>query len=274
MLTRVDITTKRNTILTLNMGEDDSGYRVKDIKGLNPVAASLVSSSVAGVDGEEFQSERRVARNIVFSIDLEPDPETDTYTSLRDNLYSYLMPGSRILMRFYMSTGLYVDIAGYIETHEAGMFSSDPDVQVSVMCYKPDFIDPRTVTLSGHTVADGTTTDIDYPGNVETGTLFTLNVNRTLTGGFTLYNTGDDGQLFQLDFTGDLVSGDQLVVSSVQGSKGIVLTRGGVPQSYLYARSVQSSWIKFFEGTNRFRAYAPGAIIPYQLQYAVRYGGL
>jgi hypothetical protein len=273
MLNKVDVTNRRGNVLTLNMEENDSGYQVADIDGLGPVSANLVSTSYANLDGEQFQSAKRGARNIKIKLDLDPDFVTDTYTTLRQNLYSYFMPKSQISFRFYLSTGLYVDILGYVENMSSPMFELDPNVDISIMCFQPDFTDPRIVTVEGFTVAGSTNTTIDYPGTVEAGTVLTLNVNRVLTD-FTIYNMDEAGNLYQLDFSGALIAGDQLVISSLRGSKGITLTRASVSSSYLYGRSAQSSWIEFLEGLNEFRVYAPGDPVPYELEYVVRYGGL
>ena len=273
MLSKVDITNRRGGILSLEMEENESGYQVDTIDGLDPVKATLVSTSYASIDGEQFQSAKRGARNIKIKLDLDPDFETDTYTTLRQGLNTYFMPKSQISMRFYMTTGLYVDIIGIVEEISTPMFEQDPNVDISIMCFQPDFTDPRIVNVSGVTVPDGTNTTVDYPGNVETGTVLTLNVNRSLPA-FTIYNMDEAGILYQLDFSGALVAGDELVISSLKGSKGITLTRASVSSSYLYGRSAQSSWIEFTEGLNEFRIYAPGDPVPYELEYVVRYGGL
>lgn len=273
MLTQVDITTRRGTTLSLEMEENDSGYQIENIEGLNPVKATLVSKSFVGLHGEQYQSFKRDARNIVFSFDLEPDFVNDTFTTLRENLYSYFLPGSQIKLRFYKSTGLYVDIEGVVEDHSSPMFEQDPKVKISVMCFLPDLIDPRMVKIPGGSVSDNTLTLIDYPGTVETGMVLTLNVNRSLPE-FTIYNTGEDGVLSQMDFNEALIAGDELVVSSLVGAKGITLTRAGVSSSLLRGKPVQSAWIQFFEGINQFRVYAPGDPVPYELEYLVRYGGI
>lgn len=272
-ITKFDVTNRRGNILTLSMIDEDAQYLVNDIDGLQPTQATLSSSSYSGVDGEIFQSAKRAARNIKIKLDLEPDYATDTYTSLRQNLYRFFLPKSQITLRFYQDTGLYVDIVGIVEDFSTPLFDQDPSVTISVMCYQPDLVDPRIVQLSGHTVADTTPTVIDYSGNVEAGTVLTLNVNRPLTD-FTMYNVDEGGNIFQLDFTGSLIAGDVLVISSLTGNKGITLTRSGVSSSYLYGRSAQSSWIQLFEGTNNFRVYTSAEPIPYILEYQVRYGGL
>jgi hypothetical protein len=273
LLYKVDVTNRRGNVLTLQMEESDDGYQVADIDGLDPVKATLVSSSYAGMDGEQFQTAKRGARNVKFKLDLDPDFDEQTFTTLRKGLYTYFMPKSMIDMRFYMTTGLYLDLKGYVEELSSPMFDEDPKVDISVMCFQPDLTDPRIVTLEGGTVDDTTNTSIEYPGSVETGVVLTLNVNRTLEE-FSMYNVDESGTSVQLDFTGALEDGDQLVVSSLRGAKGITLTRDGVSRSYLYGRSAQSGWIQLFEGTNEFRVYAEGDPVPYELEYVVKYGGL
>lgn len=273
MLTRVDVTNSRGNILSLPMDEDDGGYQIAEIEGLDPVKATLVSSSYAGVDGEQFQSAKLPARNIVIKLDLDPDFDPKTYTDLRTDLYPFFMPKSQISMRFFLSSGLYLDIVGVVEEISSPLFSDDPNVTISVMCYQPDFVDGRMVSVDGHTVDDTTNTEIDYPGSVESGTVITLDVNRAASG-FTIYNTDEGGNLQQLDFEYALLNGDTVVVSSIRGNKGITLTRSSTSSSVLYGRSAQSTWIEFFEGLNQFRIFADGDPIPYTLEYVVRYGGL
>jgi hypothetical protein len=273
MLKQVDVTTRRGTSLSFDMFENDSGYQIADVQGLGPVKATLVSSDYANMDGLQYQSASRGARNIKLILDLEPDGVTETYTSLRTRLDSFFMTKTRILLRFTKTSGLYVDIVGIVEDVSVPMFDEDPQVTISIMCFLPDFLDPRTVELDGVTVATSTVTPILYPGTVETGIILTMNVNRSLSG-FTIYNTGEDGILQQLDFSAALLSGDVLVINSVRRSKGITLTRSGITSSLLYGKTPQSSWIQFDEGVNNFRVYAPGDPVPYQLDYTVRYGGI
>lgn len=273
MLTKIDVTNRRGNVLTLPMIDDEAQYLIADIDGLQPVQATLSSSSYTGLDGEIFQSAKRAARNIKLKLDLDPDPATDTITSLRQNLYRYFMPKSTVKLRLYQDTGLYVDITGIVEDFGTPLFEQDPNVDISVMCYQPDFVDPRIVDLAGSTVSTTTPTVINYPGNIETGTVLTLHVNRPVAD-FTIYNVDEGGNIYQLDFTGSLIAGDELVVSSLPGSKGLTLTRAGVSSSYLYGRSAQSSWINLFEGVNNFRVYTSAEPVPYTLEYQVRYGGL
>jgi Phage tail protein len=273
MLTKVDITNRRGNVLTLAINEDDNPYQVNEIEGLDPVEATLTSSSYAGNDGEVFQAAKLDARNIKIKLDLDPEFISNTFTTLRQGLYPFFTPKSQIKLRFYSDTGLYVDINGVVEKMSSPLFQQDPAVDISIMCYQPDFTDPRIIQVDGVSVDDNTATILDYPGTVETGTVVTLNLNRPLTD-FTIYNMDEGGNILQLDFSGNLLEDDTLVVSSLKGAKGITLTRAAVSSSYLYGRSSQSNWIQLDEGLNNFWVYAEGDPIPYVLEYVVRYGGL
>lgn len=273
MLIKVEVTNSRGNILSLPMEEGDGFYQIADIDGLDPVKAVLVATSYAGSDGEEFQTAKLGSRNIKIALDLDPDFDPKTYSDLRRDLYPFFMPKGRVTLRFFMDSGLYLDIVGIVEEMSAPLFSDDPTVVISLMCYQPDFIDGRMVTVNGSTVDDVTNTEIEYPGTVESGTVLTLNVNRVVTE-FTIYNVDEGGRQTQLDFSGALEADDTLVISSIRGAKGITLTRDSVTSSFLYGRSAQSSWISFVEGLNQFRVYAEGDPIPYVLEYVVRYGGL
>lgn len=271
MLRQLDVMNRRGMTLIFDMFENDSGYQV-EVDGLDPVKAEIASTSYAGRDGVRFTSASRGARNVKIGVDLVPDgTENKTYTKLRRGLYSYFMTKSPIRMRFHDTSGLYVDLFGVVEDVQAPMFEEDPDVSIVVLCEEPDLIDPRTVILEGVTVPGGTLTEIDYPGTVETGILFTMDLNRTVTD-FTIYNTGEDGVLQQLDISSELLDGDKLIISTVRGSKSITRIRSGISSSLLRAKTPQSTWIEFAEGQNNFRVYAPGDPIPYELQYTVRYG--
>lgn len=272
MLHKIDITNRRMMTLSLSMFENASGYQIADIEGLDPVKANLVSTSYAKQNGEQYQSSTRGARDVKITFDLQPDGES-TYTSLRESLYTYLMPQQQVRLRFYKESGLFVDLVGIVETHSSPSFKEDPTAIVSVRCHQPDFLDPRIVIHPGTSIDGSTNTAIVYPGNLEATTIIRLFVNRELED-FSIYNTPEDGITRKMDFSGELIAGDELIISSVKYSKGLTLKRAGISSSYLWGQTPQSAWIELFEGTNQFRVYAPGDPIPYELEYVVRFGGI
>jgi hypothetical protein len=278
VLARVEIQTTRGTQLNLPLVDPQNGFVIADIDGLNPVKAILVSSTFAGVDGEKPHPSgfRRDKRNIKLKLDFDPDYLTTTVEGLRQQLYAVLMPKSEVNLRFVSDTGVYVDIWCVVESFDDPIFSKDPDANISLIAYEPDFVNPNQVSLTGNTVSDATTTDISYLGTVDTGIDLTIAINRAVSA-FSIYNTQPSGKTEQLDFASVTAfsAGDSLRISTVSGAKGAWLTRAGVVTSLLYGISMQSPWLVLDgPGINKFRVFATGAAIPYTLKYFTRYGGL
>lgn len=263
MITLIEVRTLQGTLLSLPLGDASNGVSVKDVGGLDPVKATIVSS----------QSSRRENRNITMKLGIEPDYISASVRGIRSMLYGFFMPESSVSLRFYDSDGLTVDISGKVESFEAPLFSSEPTADISILCFDSDFVDINAVDLSGSTVSTTAETLVEYDGSIETGFVFALNADRVVSS-FAIYNRPPDNALRTLDFEADLQAGDTLEISTVSGSKSITLTRSGVRSSYLYGKTAQSDWIDLFPGDNYMRVYAEGNPVPYTITYAPRYGGL
>lgn len=274
MLARVEVRTRQGALLSFPLDDVSDGLIMEGIEGLDPVKATIVSSSFAGADGEQYHSARRESRNLKFTIGLEPDYVDTSVADLRKRLYAFFMPKSEVTTRYVMDDGLYVEIDGRVESFDSPLFTKEPQVDISLMCFDPDFIDPNPIQLVNEmSVATSDNIHIDYDGTVETGVVFTVRPNRAVNQ-FTIYHLPPDGSLRQLDFSIPLVAGDVLQVSTITGAKGATLTRGGTISSALYGISPQSNWIELQPGTNDLRLYAEGASFPYDIEYTTRYGGL
>lgn len=277
MLYLVEVRNSHGDLLSLPLGDISQGFSVKDIGGLDPVKSSFTSSSFAEVDGEEFESSRRDKRNITMKLGLEADFVTTTVKSLRNRLYAFFMPDTPIELRFYDDDDSIVYINGHVESCEAPLFTDEPEADISVICFDPDFVDTEIVTISNNTTAvttgDTGNTLVHYTGSIKTGLIFALDVNRAVPE-FTIYHQPPDDTLRQLDFAAPLSAGDVLTINTIVGAKGATLTRAGSDSSLLYGVSPQSSWITLMPGDNYIRAYALGAPVPFTLQYTNLYGGL
>lgn len=273
MLTKVEVRTDQGALLTLSMQDVSNGYIIEEIEGLDPVKATLVSSSFAQMDGSQYQAARRENRDIRLRLGLEPDFVTTTVWGLRRRLYEFFMPKSRVNLRFFLSSGLTVDISGRVESFDTPLFTKEPAVDITLVCFDPDFYDPTVATVSGNTTAGTTETLINYEGSVDTGLLFTLNVNRDLSA-FSFYHRPPDGSLRQLDFAASLVNADVLTINTVPGAKEVSRVRSGTKTSSLYAVSAYSNWITLAPGANYIRLYAEGAAVPFTIDYTNKYGGL
>lgn len=273
MLTEVEVRTSQGALLNMPIQDVSSGVVVEAVEGLDPVKATIVSSSFSSLDGAQYHSSRREARNIKFRLGLEPDYTVDTVRDLRMRLYNFFMPKSPVDLAFIMADGLTVNISGRVESFETALFSSEPAVDISIICFDPDFYDLTAVQVGGMTTPDLVETTIIYPGSVETGIKLTLNVDRAISE-FTVYSAPPDGTLRTLDFAAPLIAGDVLTISTVPGDKEALLTRAGSISSILYGISPQSSWIELLPGSNKIRVYAEGVGVPYTIEYTNKYGGL
>lgn len=275
MLEKVEVRTDRGELLTLYLEDISGGITVQDIDGLDPVKATMVSSTMAQLDGEQFQTSRREKRNIIFTLGFEPNYVTTTVDVLRKRLFAFFMPKTRVLLRFFPDGEDPVDIYGLIESFDSPKFVKDPTTTISILCFDPDFYDPTPTIMTGTTVGNTLETTHVYPGTVDTGILFRLKVNRNLSS-FTIHHRPGDGSLRTFEFSSatPLLAGDVLTISTIPGKKHVTLRRGSVNHPYLFAVTPQSNWITLFPGTNKIRVFSEGAAVPYEIEYATKFGGL
>jgi len=152
--------------------------QVLDIQGLGPVKVETESTPYATGRGALYQGSSTGVRNVVLTLGLNPNWQTQTMATLRQLLYAYLLPGAYSKLRFHSDYLPTVDIEGIVESFEPNIFSQDPQIQVSILCHKPDFQDIDATIYTG-IVDDGSTElEFTYLGTVETG--FELRVDRTV----------------------------------------------------------------------------------------------
>jgi hypothetical protein len=272
MLTMVTIDSIQSGVLPLPLMDSSAGYIVKEIGGLDPVKATLVSSSRAQTDGAELHNKKREPRNITMRLGLDPDYVTNDVAILRSNLYRYLMPKSTIVFGIYDNDILFGTTEAVVEDFVASMFTPDPEINISLMCYDPDFYAPAEVLINGNTVSDMTTMAVSYPGTTDTGILFSIDFPANI-GGVWINNTRPDGDTDTMEIQGTFLAGDTLTVNTNNGKKSVIMTRAGIDTPVLYWLSKESNWILIKNGVNLVRVYAVGPPIPYTLQYTAKYGG-
>lgn len=273
MLTMVEARTPQGVLLSLPMSDISGGYLIEEIDGLDPVKATLVSSSFAKQDGSQYHSSRREDRNIKLRVKLEPNYMSTTVRGLRTHLYTFFMPKSAVSLRFYDSDGLVVNISGRVESFGTPLFAKESVVDISIVCFDPDFVELDPVIFSGMTTPGFDEVTIAYAGSVETGIQFVLQPDRVINA-FTIYHLPPNDSLRQMDFAAPLAAGDVLTISTIPGNKFAQLNKTGFISSILYGISPESNWIELMHGDNQIRVYAEGAAIPYTIEYVNRHGGL
>ena len=156
----------------------DDPVVIRNVDGLGPVKSDITTTPSGVSRGETFQGAATGKRNIVLTLGLNPDWSTQTMSSLRQLLYAYLMPEQWCKIRINSDELPTTDIEGYVESFEPNMFSQDPEIQVSIINPKPDFIEIDATIFKG-TVDDGSNQHvIDYSGTISAG--FEVRVDRTV----------------------------------------------------------------------------------------------
>lgn len=273
MLTSVEVRNTAGELLTLSLETVTNGLYIEDIKGLGPVKATIVSSQQSTRDGTQYQSSRRESRNIIITLGLEPDWATEDVQALRERVYNFFMTGEPVRLRFIDSLPRTVDISGRVEDCDTPLFAKENTVDISILCFDPDFGNTTPVVIDGDSVNDTTETLVTYAGTAKTGVVFTINVDRTISE-ITIYHRPPDDTIRTMEISVPLLAGDILTVSTVVGDKYIRLNRLGTTSSVLYGRSTQSDWTRLERGANHIRVYITGASVPYTMTYTPRYGGL
>jgi hypothetical protein len=255
--------------------------QIRDIDGIGPVKADITTEPFATGDGELMNGDPTVGkRNIVLKLGLNPNWVDQTMASLRRQLYRYLLPKSWTKLRFHSDDMAVVDIEGWVETFDPNMFSEDPEIQCSIICPKPDFIEPDATIYYG-IVDDGTSElEFEYDGTVPTG--FEVRVNHAVanvayTGplDISMQQEPEAPQVFAIDPV-TIDGSSHLKLSTIKNAKRVqkVDNSDGEVTNLLMRVTDESVWPEIKPGTNLFKVAATETGQAWTLAFFNRYGGL
>lgn len=275
MLNRIEIHKKDGGVLTLPI-YDATNYQIKDVQGLDPVKANIVTSNFAHIDGTQFQSSRREMRNIVIKLGIDSFGVGKSVQELRKDLYAYLLPKTNITIKFIRDDLDVFSIDGQIESFDSSLFVKEPEATVSILCFDPDFKNDTSTIFTGSTVNSAVDSIIEYAGEVDSGFIFTMTPTANLET-FTIQNTLTDGTVRKLIFdsaTNPILSGETVIISTIPGDKYVRVSKNGTVSSVLWGLDQASDWVALYPGTNKVRVIASTVGIPYTMEYYTRFGGL
>jgi hypothetical protein len=212
-------------------------------------------------------------RNIVLTLGLEPDYSTEDVQALRERVYDFFMSDEPVNLRLIDSLPRTVDISGRVESCEPKIFSKEPAVVISIVCFEPDFVNTTTLELEGESVEDTDETLVTYSGTAKVCVLFTINIDRTVSE-ITIYHRAPDDTIKTFELSASLELGDIVTLSTIPGDKYVRLNRLGTVTSLLHGRGSNSDWIQLSKGSNHIRVYITGDPIEYTMTYTPRFGGL
>lgn len=283
VITRMEVFSSSPSAPELPLGglmPNNDPVQIKNIDGLGPVKSSIITTPYATGRGELYQGSTTGKRNIVLTLGYNPSWEGEqTISSLRQLLYRYLMPEQWTKLRFFSDELPRVDIEGYVESFEPNIFSQDPEVQVSIICPKPDFIEAEATILTG-VVDNGAIEKVfEYIGTVATGyelKIVTSVANPSYTGSVTIVTKAPETpQTFEVESV--LIDDTKYFkLSSVRNAKKAASIRvvDGDSANLLSYVTPESVWPELNPGQNSVSVGSEENGQVWTLAYFNRFGGL
>lgn len=279
---------------------DKSGLIVKEITGLGPPKATINSTEIATADGGIFSSARAQERNIVITLQMMFAPTIETS---RQKTYRYFQIKKPVRLLIETDNRM-VEATGYVESNTPLIFTSEETTQISIVCVDPFFYaigDSETVfsgvqpkfefPFSNESILDqmlemgnlllDTRAELDYIGDVDTGIVITIHALGPAEG-IRLYNV-DTQEEMVIDtakiatITGGVVDkGDDIIISTIKGSKYIKFRRGGHDTNVIAALRRGGSWFQLTPGPNKFGFSAESGENNLMVSFSYRnaYGGI
>ena len=288
MLTDVHIYNPQGSLLSLPL-DGSSGYIVKNIDGLGPVKANVITSTYAGMPGGAYQTSKDDMRNIVLQLGLDPSyASADPFGALRRALYPWLSPKMKVTMQFISSNFETVQLVGYVETFEPTLFTAEPEVQISILCPDPYF--SAITPITGGRTGSGSFV-VTNPGIIDTGFDLTLTIGTVATPELVphielirmipvQYTEGGVGYYDEMTCDSPVsIHGESALIKivTVRGSKSAHFTC--VHSSIHYDVDLlpyMDGWIDILPGANTFQIdyTAISETVTVGLSFTARYGGL
>lgn len=271
----------------LQLTQIEEKYQVMSILGLNPPNAQINQTSLANLDGAEFNSSKLLPRNIVITLKLNGAGLTVENT--RQELYKFF-PTKEWCKFYFKNENRNVYIEGYAETNEIDLFAMSQVMQISIICPQPYFkaidetIDdiskiaenfkfPFSFGSKGATTLNvqDTNTDNAIPfseislnkvtniyndSETNTGVIIEINVLNNINN-IEIRNT-KTGEKLILDY--DFEENDKIIINTNRGQKSIRLVRDAVIYNLFSAIQEGSKFLQLLTGDNFFSYLVDGGV--------------
>lgn len=276
-----------------------SGFFVRGIDGLGPVKADINTTDALSLDGSVFNSARLTSRNIVFKLGFLEKP---TIENTRRESYKYFPLKKLINIEIETDLRTY-KTSGHVESNEPDIFSKDEGSVISVICPNPYFYDPlSTLVFFSHVdagfefpfsneslteklivfanIISDLETNLFYAGDSEIGIVLRVHafgpvINLEIFNLTTRQSMKINHDIL-VALTGfGIITGDDIIITTIRGQKSIVLIRDGEEINILNALD-PDDWFIIQKGDNAFFYTADSGAnnIDITLEYTVVYEGI
>lgn len=229
-----------------------SSLLIRKVTGLNPPDIDLFIGDYSR-DGGTYQGRRVGNRNVVMTIDLNPNPALgETVSSLRELLYKVfvdpLVDADYVRLILRDDSGKVRHLYGYAEKFETEIFDVETLVQISIICPDPYIRDLDEIVLTNE-LGTWVSVPFAYTGTSETGFLAEIHVS-TPTPVLTLKNNAKT-----MVFTHPFLTGDIVYVDTNRGVRDVLLVRDSVTYPLIASMSSTSRWLELHSQANTMTVY-------------------
>lgn len=301
MIYSVEITNHNNESVLLDLFHPEtSGLAIQSIEGLGPAKADIQSSETATIDGGIFNYARQNQRNIVFNLLMLFNPTIETS---RLAVYKYFPIKKQIRMVF-KTEHRHAEATGYVEAISPNIFSKEETVQISVICPDPNFYElGSSQTLFTGVVPEfefpfsnesltepllnfgeiqiDTRATLDYVGDSDTGIVINIHAlgpaeNITIWNNITREKIAIDTAKVYRRTNVRFDLGDDIIISTVKGSKYVQLLHDGVYYNIVSCINKDADWFQLTNGDNiyTFTADSGENYLLVTFNYRNAYGGI
>lgn len=225
---------------------------IRKVTGLNPPDIDLFIGEYAR-DGGSYQGRRVGNRNVVMTLDLNPNPALgETISGLRDLLYKTfvdpLVNADFIELVLHDEEGRVRNIVGYTEKFETEIFDIETMAQISMICPDPYIRDLAETVLTN---PSGTWVSVPftYGGTAETGFKAQIDISANTP----VLNIKNNGRTMTI--THNFLTGDVVYVNTIRGERDINYTRAGVNAPLIAKLSATSPWLELHAQANTMNVH-------------------
>lgn len=236
-------------------------YNIIHVDGLTPPPTVVNTATAGTIDGTFFNSARVEQRNLVITLVINGDIETN-----RQQLYK-IFPRKTQCTVYFNNANRNVKIKGYVETLESDLFTMREQVQISIICPRPYFeaLNALYTELSKilklfefpfsivtpipfSEILSTPICNIDNTGDAECGAIIDVDFYGSAAG-LKIFNTTNQ-TFFGLNYS--FVEHDHVIINTNSGQLGVTLERSGTKTNLLNYVEKNSTWLRLTPGNNNF----------------------
>lgn len=292
MIKSIRVVNHLDESLLMELGfPERSGFIVEHVDGLGASNANVNVTELSTSDGALYNSARVNTRNITMTLRFLGTPSIE---DTRQKTYKYFPIKKNIQLIFETDNRISV-IKGYVESNEARIFNQETGTLISVICPDPFFysLQKNITVFSGVEAAfefpfsnesldesrlemgrinNYTEQNVFYSGDMGIGVNILIHAVGPVSN-ISIYNT-QTREAMKLNL--ELISGDDLMISTIKGAKQVILLRAGNFINAVNYLDKTSDWFELSKGDNVFTYLADSGVenLQFVVQNQVRYEGI